>query len=227
MASPKNSIVIATLIVSSVVFITLYLLVHYPRFVDLFLPKINVRPIGTPRPSEVLPEVRAFADAQQPVLKRQFSGSTEYEIIGRLVNVPTLDKRGEYTGQIAVAVGATDVLLPITLGRDTFTIFLGEHDGTAPNSASTYSMKTMAEALPFFTLKQGKPAVIRLKTKTDARIDPQSAQCGEYCQYVWKWFRESGSDAENILDALIRGEQQPASSKTTLFVTQIGFLTNE
>lgn len=222
----KNSIIVGILIISSIVFITLYLLVRYPPLTNS-IPKERVLPPSILTKPTVYPKDNAFAHAQQPVLKRQSDRSTEYEIVGRFVSVPTLNKDGEYTGQFTVTVGETEVVLPVTLGRDTFTIFLGEHSGNTPGSASKYSMKTVAEAMPFLTLKAGTLAVLRLKTKIDVDIDPQNAQCGEYCQYLWKWLGESGADVENILDALIRAEQRSGLSKTMLFVQQVGFLSGE
>ena len=218
----NTAVVVGLLVASSIVLIMLVLLTR-TSLLDTFIQP-PVAPARKPALPTTYPGSQLFADAQRPVLKRQSDRSTEYEVIGRFVSTPALNKDGEYTGQFAVSIGETEIALPVTLGRSTFTIFLGEHTGSTPDSASTYNMKTVVEAMPFLTLKAGKPAVIRLKTKIEADIDPQSNECMEYCQYLWKWLGEKGKDAESVLDGLIRGQDQPLSRTTMLFVTHIGFL---
>ncbi len=224
MAYSNKSIVVGALIAGNAVVIVLFMALRT-------LPPLEEHPqTNRELPSDIaIPPAtsgseKPFADARQPVLKRQRDGETSYEIIGRFVRVPTLGADGAYTGQFAVTVGTTDVVLPVTLGRGTFTIFLGEHEGSTPGSPSKYSMKPVTESLPFFILKQDSPTVIRLKTKIDADIDPEDAQCGEYCQYLGKWLKEHGSAVGEALDGLMRGEQRPLPPETALFVTQLGFL---
>lgn len=181
---------------------------------------------GQTQKTDTLPNlsVRSFASVDEPILRRDADGTTEYEIIGSFPAVPQIDKEGNYKGTFTVSLGGNTIDLPILLGREGMSVFVGFHEGDTAESSSRYEPKPIVQAIQLVALRVGQPTVLRLKTKIREVETGSNSPCLEFCTYLKKWIVDYGKEAESALDNLMNRGVTQHLDDLVLFVHQVGFL---